>query len=193
MIINHCKSAVLMLKAGYYWVSSCQVVSALLSLTIWLYRWVIGILIWESVYISLRVTVSYSGWSFWIVLLSIVIAKGIPSSSVRAYLFPIVAFPSSTLQDTPLRVRFFFISSRTSLNWLLDTTESKLHFTGAILGGNNRYVLFWSLNLKLCSNTQYTNLPIPKEGSITWGTNFSSWTVTKFFLNYNIKSSSSNY
>jgi hypothetical protein len=48
--------------------------------------------------------------------------------------------------------------------------------TGAINGGKVKYVLYSScaLTLKQCSKMQYRTHPIPKEGSITLGQNFSS-------------------
>lgn len=46
-------------------------------------------------------------------------------------------------------------------------------FVGAIFGLRHKYVLFSSLILKECSRMALIILPNPKDGSITFGTNFS--------------------
>jgi hypothetical protein len=57
------------------------------------------------------------------------------------------------------------------------------HFTGAIFGGKVKKFLFASfgLDLKECSKMAQITRPIPKDGSITPGKNFSSY-VTSYDL-----------
>lgn len=75
------------------------------------------------------------------------------------------------------------ISSVKTVNCSLLTTGNIEHLYGAIRGENLKYYLYASLYLNECSIRDYKILPIPKDGSITLGVNFSSITLTVFFSN----------
>ena len=60
------------------------------------------------------------------------------SSSVRAYLLPMEALPSSNLQLILAKRSIFLICVRDCLNWSVDMTERRLHLTGAILAGMSK-------------------------------------------------------
>lgn len=80
-----------------------------------------------------------------------VMPKGIPNSSVLAYLLPILVPESSTLEDILAFVNKDFIYWAKSLSWGTLTTGKMEHLIGEIFGGRHIYVLFSSLILKLCS------------------------------------------
>lgn len=95
------------------------------------------------------------------------IPKGIPSSSVLAYLLPIDKPASSTLLDIPTLRSTFLIFLIYSLYFSAFITGKIDTLIGAILGGNVKNVLYSSLILKLCSKIHNIILPIPNAGSIT--------------------------
>jgi len=117
--------------------------------------------------------------------LSTVIENGIPISSDLAYFLPKVTPVLSVLHEIPNFLSDLVISSVNYVNYSLFIIGNIEHLHGAILGGNLKYY-FWgsSLYRNECSTSDYNILPIPNDGSITFGVNFSSITLIIFFSNF---------
>lgn len=158
-----------------------------------------GILTWSIVSRSRTVTV----WGSSKLSKSIVMPYGMAISSARAYRRPIVPFDSSTLWKTPCSVNaaatvkshaqcdiqlipiprpiYSQISRMNGSNsWFL-VSGSTEHFSGAITGGNEKYLYSLPMRvLKLCSRRAYIMRPMPNDGSMTLG--LTSSTCNDFFV-----------
>ena len=117
---------------------------------------------------------------------SMVIPNGVPNSSFLAYLLPMEAEESSTLNGifpfSKLET-FFTIGCNSEL---LDNGTNKT-LVGATIGGSDNTPLSASsgLHQNWCSKMEYKIRPIPNEGSMTLGTNSSNVFSSLYFVNLN--------
>mmetsp|Transcript_85854 Transcript_85854/g.166484 ORF Transcript_85854/g.166484 Transcript_85854/m.166484 type:complete len:408 (+) Transcript_85854:202-1425(+) len=122
---------------------------------------------------SRRVTVSLS-----MVSKSTVMPKGVPTSSARAYLLPIDCPDASTLLVRPAAVRSWAMRWTMGPNFSLVCRGYTLHLVGATLGLNRITTRCSSAGswLNECSRSAYKMRPMPNDGSMTDGRNFTSCT-----------------
>lgn len=117
-------------------------------------------------------------------------AKGIPTSSVQAYLLPIAFFPKSKYILGIDFLSYYIIYLLFSIKFDLVINGKITIFKGAIQGLKYKKVLYLFLIIKECSNNIENILSIPKLGSNTNGIKFSTDIFSLYFeisIKYSLK------